>query len=114
HPDVSVTAAEMVRRAIPRFLPATCGIEVPMVRVLFDQRVGAGIGINRVRTNEVRAGEVVPEMAIDRVDEKEFAMLVPIVPPRIGGAGADCFHNFAPWMITPNRAAQGNALLRRR
>src|SRR5438067_13118495 len=34
HPDVSVTAAEIVRRAIPRFLPATCGIEVPMVRVL--------------------------------------------------------------------------------
>src|SRR5205814_4227609 len=53
-------------------------------------------------------------MSIHGIDEKEFAVLVPIVPPRIGGAGADCFHDFAPWMITPNRAAQGNALFRRR
>src|SRR5207253_6399539 len=67
-----------------------------------------------MRANEVRAGEVVPEMAVHGVDEKEFAVLVPIVAPRIGGAGAERLHHFAPRVITPDRAAQRDALVRRR
>src|SRR5438046_6571601 len=41
-------------------------------------------------------------------------MLVPIVAPGIGGARAEHLHDFAPRMIPPNRAAQRDALLRRR
>ena len=61
----------------------------------------------------MRAGEVVPEMAVDRVDEKELAVLVPIVAPRIGGAGAEGLDNLAPRVKTPNRATQRDAFLGR-
>src|SRR6266540_1453040 len=87
---------------------------MPVVRVLVDERVGARVWVKRVGTDEVRACEVVPEMAVDRVDEKELPVLVPIVAPRIGGAGAEGLDNFSPRVITPNRAAQRDAFLRRR
>ena len=114
HPDVRMAATEIVRLAVARFLPAIRGIEVPVVGVLVNQRVSAGIRVDRVRANEVRAGKFMPEMAVDSIDEKKFAVLVPIVAPGIRGAGADCFHNLALRVITPNRAAQRDALLRRR
>ena len=84
---------------------------MPVVRVLVDERIGARVRVNRVRADEVRAGEVVPEMAVDRVDEEQLAVLIPIVAPRIGGAGAQGLHDFALRVITPDRAAQRNALL---
>src|SRR5690348_5564185 len=83
-----------------------------MVRVLIDERVGARVRIKGMGANEVRAGEIVPEVAINGVDKKELAMLIPIVAPRIGGAGTNGLDNFSHWMITPNRPAQRNALLR--
>src|SRR5438552_17705649 len=67
-----------------------------------------------MRADEVRAREVVPEVAVDGVDEKKFAILVPVVAPRICGATAQCFHGFTLRMVAPDCAAQRNALLRRR
>src|SRR5439155_19956600 len=76
-------------------------------------RIGARIRVNRVRADEVRAGEVVPEMAVHGVDEKKFAVLVPIVAPRIRGASAQYFYGPALRMVAPDRAAQRNALFGR-
>src|SRR5437870_13810482 len=84
-----------------------------MVRVLGDESVGARIRVKGVGADEMRAGEVMPKMAIDRVNEEQFALLVPIVAPRIGSARAECLHHFAPRMVTPNRTAQRDALLGR-
>src|SRR5262245_52519821 len=41
-------------------------------------------------------------------------MLIPIVAPWVRRAGTERLDNLAPWVITPHRAAQRNALLRRR
>ena len=57
-----------------------------------------------------RAGQGVPEVADDGVDEKELAVFVPVVSPRIGGAVADDLKCFARGMITPNTAAERCAL----
>src|SRR5437867_12790213 len=64
-----------------------------------------------MRADEVRAGEVVPEMAVHGVDEKQFAVLVPIVAPGISGARTERLHYLPLRVITPDRAAQWNALL---
>src|SRR5258705_11473286 len=87
---------------------------MPVVRVLVDECIGARIRVKRVRTHEMRAGELVPEMAVNRVNEKQFAVLVPIMPPRVGSSRTDYLYNLAPRVITPHRAAQRNALLRGR
>src|SRR5437899_2687998 len=83
-----------------------------MVRMLIDERVGARVRVNRVRANEVRSGDTVPQVAVDGVDEKQFAVLIPIVAPRIGAPAAQSLHGFALRMVAPDRAAHGNALLR--
>src|SRR2546426_8029094 len=113
HPDVCVAPTERVGLAIARILPRLAGVEVPVVRMLVDQRIRARVWVNRVRAHEVRAGEIVPEMTIDSVDEKEFAVLVPVVAPRIRAAAAQYFHRFALRMVAPDRAAHRNALFGR-
>src|SRR5262249_5701297 len=107
HADMGVAAAEVVRDSIARLLPAFGDIEMPMVSMLIDEGIRARIRIECVRTDEMCAGEVVPEMAIDGVDKEQFAVLIPIVAPRIGGAGADRLDDLSHRMIPPNRAAQG-------
>src|SRR2546421_282008 len=111
HEDAAV---EGVGLAVARILPRLGSVEVPVVRVLVDERIGARVRVNRVRADEVRAGEVVPEMAVHGVDEKKFAVLVPVVAPRIRGAAAQYFYGPALRMVAPDRAAQRNALFGRR
>ena len=82
-----------------------------MVRVLIDQLINARVRVDGMRADEVRAGDAVPEMTVDRVDEKELAVLVPVVSPWIGRAGAERLHNLAPRMITPKGTAERDALL---
>src|SRR4051812_33990229 len=84
HTDVRVASAQVGSAAVARFLPADRGVEVPMIGVLIDQRVNAWIRIEGVRSHEMCAGEFVPKMSVDRVDEKEFAVFVPIVAPWVG------------------------------
>src|SRR5436305_11392178 len=69
------------------------------------------IVVERMRAHEMGSGKFVPEMSIHGVDEEEFPMLIPIVPPRVCRSRTDCFHNFAAWMVPPHRAAEWNALL---
>src|SRR5436190_22393880 len=87
---------------------------MPMVRMLVDEPVDTRVWVKGVRTDEMRARELMPKMAVDGVNEKQFPVLVPVVPPWIGSARAECFHNFPLGVITPHRAAQRNALPRRR
>src|SRR3954471_14258737 len=87
---------------------------MPVVCVLVDEGIGARVGIEGMRADEMCAGELVPKVTVDGVDEEEFAMLVPIVSPGISRAGAECFHHFPGGMITPHRSAQRDPLLWRR
>ena len=114
HPDVRVTTTESVRLFTAGFRPALFSVEVPMVRMLVDESVGARVRINRVRPDEVGAGEVVPEVAVDGIDEEQFAVLVPIVSPRVGGAAAHSLHHLALRVIAPDRSAHRDASFRRR
>ena len=59
-----------------------------VVGMLVDDRVRSRIGLDRVRAGEVGAGDHVPEVTVDRVDEKGLAQRVPVVSPRIGRAVA--------------------------
>src|SRR6185312_5181381 len=86
---------------------------MPVVGVLIDERVGARVGINRVWPDEMRAGELMPELSVDGVDEEQFAVLVPVMAPRIGAASAQRLDDLALRMIAPHRAPQRNALFRR-
>ena len=85
-------------------------VEMKMVGGLLDELVKIFVEMIAVHALVTRAGQGVPEMADDGVDEKELAVLVPIVAPRIGGAVADNLKCFSRGMITPNAAAERCAL----
>ena len=109
HAHMGVTPAVSVGGTIAGLFPILIRVEVPVVGVQIDETVRVGVGIKRMRAHVVLAGCVVPEVAVDRVDEKQFAVRVPVVAPRVGGAGAEDLDDFALRMITPDRAAHGDA-----
>ena len=59
------------------------------------------------------AGDDVPEVAVDGVDEEELAVFVPVVAPGVGGAVAEGFDDVRLRMVAPDAAAQRDALRRR-
>jgi hypothetical protein len=59
----------------------------------------------------VDPGDHVPEVAVDGVDKKEFAVFIPVVSPGIGGAVAEDFDGFAGGMEAPDAALDGDALV---
>src|SRR5258708_28703814 len=61
--------------------------------------------------DEVSAGEIVPEMAVDGVDEEQFAVCVPIMAPGIRGSASQSFEDCSSRVIAPDGAAQGDAPL---
>ena len=106
---MGVTPAVSVGGTIAGLFPILIRVEVPVVGVQIDETVRVGVGIERMGAHVVLAGRVVPEVAVDGVDEKQFAVRVPVVAPRVGGAGAEDLDDFALRMITPDRAAHGDA-----
>src|SRR3954470_21053855 len=60
----------------------------------------------------MRAGNHMPEMAAHRVDEKKFAVFVPIITPRIYCAAGQHFENLFGGMIAPDSASNRNAMVR--
>ena len=85
-------------------------IKVIMIGGLLDQLVKVLVEMIAVHALIARAGHGMPEVANDGVDEKELAVFVPVVPPRIGGAVADDLERFAGGMIAPNPALDVGAL----
>ena len=85
-------------------------IKVIMIGGLLDQLVKVLVEMIAVHALIARAGYGMPEVADDGVDEKELAVFVPVVSPRIGGAMADDFEVFAGGMIAPNAALDVSAL----
>src|SRR4249920_593438 len=85
-----------------------------MVRVLIDQRVSAWVGIDCMRPDVMGTRELVPQMAVDCVNEEQFTILIPIMAPRVGRATAQHLHHFPLRMISPDRAAQRNPIFRTR
>ncbi len=82
---------------------------MPVVGVLVDLGVGPRVGIDRVRADEVRAGDHVPEVAVDRVDEEQLAERVPVVAPGVGRAVGEDLEALAARVIAPEAAADGHA-----
>src|SRR5262249_45046846 len=105
HSDMSVPTAIRIRLAVAAFGPALSRIEMPMVGMLIDQIIDARIRVDGMWPNVMRSGKIVPKLPIHRVDEEEFAILVPIMPPRIGAAVAKRLEHFPLRMITPDRPA---------
>ena len=89
-------------------------VPVPVVGVLVDQRVGPGVRLDRVRTDEVRARDQVPEVAVDRVDEERLAQGVPVMTPRVGRAMGEHLESLADRVKSPESAPDGHAQLFRR
>ena len=85
-PGVGVAAAEIVGGAVPRFLPAIAGVEMPVVGVHVNEFIGVRIGIERAVPRVMRPGDDLPEVAVDRVDEEAVAEGVPVVAPGVCGA----------------------------
>ena len=85
-----------------RLGPAGRGVEVEVIGVLFDERVGVRVHVIAVHPPEVRPGNGVPEMADDGVDEEGFSLRVPIESPRIGGAMTDGLNDVPLGMIAPD------------
>ena len=102
HANVCMAAAEVVGRAVARLRPGLAGVEVPVVGVHVEPLIDAGVWVGAEVLQEVRARNVVPEVAVDGVDEEQFAVLVPVVPPWVGGAVAEDFDDFAPRMVAKN------------
>ena len=88
HADVGMSAAEIIGPAIARILPFSRGIEMPVIRDHLHPLVNGGILMRGELTHLLveGAGDDRPEVADHRVDEKAFAVLIPIMPPRIDGA----------------------------
>ncbi len=84
-------------------------VPVPVVGVLVDQGVGPRVGLDRVRADEVGAGDQVPEVPVDRVDEERLAQRVPVVAPGIGRPVGQDLEMLADRMIAPEAAADGHA-----
>ena len=89
---------------LPRVVP------VVMIGVLVDRLVDVRVRLDRVRAHEVGAGDQVPEVAVDRVDEEPLAERVPVVAPGIGRAVGEHLEPLPQGMIAPEAAADGDAL----
>ena len=96
-PRVGVAAAEIVSGAVPRLLPAAAGVEVPVVGVHVDEFIGVRIGVERSVPRIMRPGDDLPEVAVDRVDEKAVAEGVPVVAPGVRGAVGEHLEMARPW-----------------
>ena len=82
---------------------------MPVVGVLVDQGVGPRVGLDRVRADEVGAGDQVPEVAVDRIDEERLAQRGPVVAPGIGRPVGQHLEPLADRVIAPEPAAHGHA-----
>ena len=111
---VGVAAAGLGRGARHAFradvAPLLGGVPVEMIGVLFEKTVGVRVERLAEHAPIVRAGDQVPEMADDGVDDKGLAVLVPIHAPRVGRAVGDDFKNFSHGMIAPDAAVHFRAL----
>ena len=61
----------------------------------------------------MRSWHQMPQMAIHRVDEEQFAVGIPIVAPWVGGAVRENLHHFAFWVEAPDTTADGDAFVER-
>ena len=109
---VRVAAAESVRAVfrLARFGPLAGGGPVEVVGMLLDEAVGVRREILAVHALVMRAGDEVPQVPDDRVDEKALAELIPVHAPRIRGPARHDLENLAHGMIAPDRAVHRRAL----
>ena len=109
HADVGVAAAEAVGLAVAAVLPGPAGVEVVVVGDGVEPVVDVGVA-RRAGVVQVRAGHEVPEMAGDGVDEEQFALLVPVVAPGVGGAVGEHLNPLTFRMEAPEAALHRQTL----
>lgn len=83
---------------------------MPMIGVHIDHLVSVWIGVDGVRTCVMSSGDSVPKVAIDGVDKEQFAELIPVVAPRIGGSAAERFEEFPLRVVAPKGATDRDAI----
>src|SRR5438093_5529736 len=76
HANMRMAPAVGIGLAVSGFGPTFRGVKVPMIGVLIDQSIGARVRIDGVGPDEVPAREIMPEMAVDSVDEEQLAMFI--------------------------------------
>lgn len=106
---MSVPAAEIVCRTVARLRPTLFRIEVEVVRVVVNLFVDVRVGIEEEGAREVSAGNHVPEVTVDGVDEEEIVQVVPVVAPRVGRAVTKHFESAGAGVETPDASVEGNA-----
>jgi len=105
---VGVAAAMGIGPAVARFGPVARGVEVLVVGVRRERVGHERMRLDGVRSGVVRSGEETPQVAVDGVDEKPLATVVPVVAPGVGGAVADRFEHLPLRMVAPHSTTQGD------
>src|SRR6516165_4389511 len=77
-------------------------VPVPVIGVLVNLDVSPWIGIDCMGADEMGAGDHVPEVTVDRIDEEKLAERVPIVAPGVGRAVGQGLDTFAARIVTPD------------
>ena len=114
HAAMRVPSAVGVGRAGPGLVPLHARREVPVVGVEVDQLIRAAVRVQRERPRVVRPRDHVPQVAVDRVAEKQLSLGVPVVPPGVARAVAENFDAVLFQRVPPDAAFEGDPLLVRR
>lgn len=77
-----------------------------MVGGLVDEPVAERGEMLTLHALIIGAGEALPKVTDDGIDEKQLAVLIPVMPPRICAALADDLEGFPSGMVTPDGAVE--------
>ena len=84
-------------------------IPMKMISGLLDQFVEVLVVVFAIHALVARTGYHVPEVANNGIYEKELAVIIPVMPPRVRCSVADHFKDLACGVITPNAALDGSS-----
>ncbi len=84
----------------------------PVIGNLIDQLVGLEVRFGGA-AHELRSGHLVPEVTDDGRIEEVLAVLVPVLPPRVDGAGTERLEDPGHGMKAEDRSVEASALRRR-
>jgi hypothetical protein len=110
---VRVATAVGIGLAVTRLGPVTGVVEMLVVGMLTERFGHERMRLHRVGAGIVGPGKDPPQMAVDGVDEKPLAAVIPVVAPGIGRAVADRLENALLRMVAPHAATERHALARR-
>ena len=81
-----------------------------VVRVSIDSLKNERVRISSETLGEVRTVNPVPKVIVYGVNEKQFAVLIPVMPPRIGRSVSERFEDFSRRVVAPDSAFDRDAI----